>query len=304
MTSKKWVWKSFAVDDLRQEVVNESSLQQLLANFIAFPAENAPESNPRTLEAWLVARYGLLATVEMLSFTRSAMSLPVNEQQRLLATFHPHLDAKHFHVLHRVASTSPAVLKSCQTSVLTLPTSSCLLCPNSPHLSVHHQCNVVVYGFGRARQATKISTRCQCCCNIYNYTSFGNAGDGWTLYQEARDLVEASDACFMLQQTESIGQQERERLGNVLKRQHEINTFTLKESIHTFCRQASPADLIALVQFSTGSKCYSKNSTELKNVGRFVQLRAISECCGLCCSVGQSDLRSPYSNADPDLNGL
>ena len=36
---------------------------------------------------------------------------------------------------------------------------------------------------------------------------------------------------------------------------------------------ASPADLIALVQFSTGSKCYSKNTTELKNVGRFVQLR-------------------------------
>ena len=47
----------------------------------------------------------------------------------------------------------------------------------------------------------------------------------------------------------------------------------MKESIHTFCRQASPADLIALVQFSTGSKCYSKSTTELKNVGRFVQLR-------------------------------
>ena len=91
MTSKKRVRKSFSVDDLRQEVANESSLQQLLANFIAFPAENAPESNPRTLEAWLVARYGLLATVEVLSFTRSTMSLPVNEQQRLLATFHPHV---------------------------------------------------------------------------------------------------------------------------------------------------------------------------------------------------------------------
>ena len=103
----------------------------------------------------------------MLSFTRSAMSLPANEQQRLLATFHPHVDAKHFHVLHRVARTSPAVLKSCQTSVLTPPTSSCLLCPNSPHLSVHHKCNVVVYGFGGARQATKISTRCQRCRNIY-----------------------------------------------------------------------------------------------------------------------------------------
>ena len=197
MTSKKRVRKSFSVDDLRQEVANESSLQQLLGNFIAFPAENAPESNPRTLEAWLVARYGLPATVEMLSFTRSAMSLPANEQQRLLATCHPHVDAKHFHVLHRVAKTSPAVLKSYQTSVLTPPTSSCLLCPNSPHLSVHHKCNVVVYGFDGARQATKISTRCQRCRNIYNYTSFGNAGDGWTLYQEARDLVEASDACFV-----------------------------------------------------------------------------------------------------------
>lgn len=43
----------------------------------------------------------------------------------------------------------------------------------------------------------KISTGCQRCGNIYNYTSFRNVGDGWTLYQEARDFVEASDVCFM-----------------------------------------------------------------------------------------------------------
>ena len=81
VTSKKRVRKSFSVDDLRQEVVKEDSLQQLLDNFLAFPAESAPESNLRTLEAWLVARYDLLATVEILSFTRSAKSLPLNEQQ-------------------------------------------------------------------------------------------------------------------------------------------------------------------------------------------------------------------------------
>ena len=52
-----------------------------------------------------------------------------------------------------------------------------------------------------------------------------------------------------------------------------MNIFKFKQSIHKFSRQASPADLIALVQFSTGSKCYSKNTTELKNVDRFVQLR-------------------------------
>ena len=35
MTSKKRVRKSFSVDDLRQEVVNESSLQGILGNFMA-----------------------------------------------------------------------------------------------------------------------------------------------------------------------------------------------------------------------------------------------------------------------------
>ena len=33
-------------------------------------------------------------------------------------------------------------------------------------------------------------------------------------------------------------------------------------------------------------------------------IKAISECCGLCCSVGQPDLWTPYSNANPDLKRL
>ena len=84
--------------------------------------QRVPESNPRTLEAWLVARYGLLATIEILSFTQSAMSLPLTKQ-RLLATFHPHIDTKHFHVLDKVARTLSVVLKICQTYLLTPPTS-------------------------------------------------------------------------------------------------------------------------------------------------------------------------------------
>ena len=42
------------------------------------------------------------------------------------------------------------------------------------------------------------------------------------------------------------------------------------------------------------------NTTELKNVRRFLQLRRISEFCGLCCYVRKPDPWSPYSNADPD----
>ena len=45
----------------------------------------------------------------------------------------------------------------------------------------------------------------------------------------------------------------KQRVSNVLKRQHEINVF------------------------------------KLKNVGRFLQLRRISEFCGLCCYVGKPD---------------
>ena len=38
-------------------------------------------------------------------------------------------------------------------------------------------------------------------------------------------------------------------------------------------------------QFSTGSKCYSKITSEFWNVGRSLQLRRISEFCGLGCYI-------------------
>lgn len=85
--------------------------------------QRVPESNPRMLEAWLVTRYGLLATIQILSFMQSAMSLRLTKQQRLLGTLHPHVDTKHFHVLDKVARTLSAVLKICQLYVLTPPTS-------------------------------------------------------------------------------------------------------------------------------------------------------------------------------------
>ena len=38
-------------------------------------------------------------------------------------------------------------------------------------------------------------------------------------------------------------------------------------------------------QFSTGSKGYSKITSEFENVGRSLQLRRISEFCGLGCYI-------------------
>ena len=48
----------------------------------------------------------------------------------------------------------------------------------------------------------------------------------------------------------------------------------------------------------------SKNTTDLKNVSGFLQLRRISEFCGLCCYVGKPDPWSPYCNADPRIPQL
>lgn len=66
-------------------------------------------------------------------------------------------------------------------------------------MSVHYECNIVVHGFSVAKQATKISTRCQPCRGINNYTNYGKASSGWKLYAVPRDYIEASDLYFIKQ---------------------------------------------------------------------------------------------------------
>ena len=188
----------FSVDDIREEVSNEISLEQLFEAFVAFEAVKAAHANSRALEAWLVGKYGLATTVKCLSLARSAMCLPCGDQKRIFKNMFPNVDAQHIHLFEALNSTSEAVCEISKGSrcILAPPTAKCLICPSSS-LSAHHECNVVLYGFSGAREATKISTRCQSCKNIYHYSNYGNGRDGWKLYSVARDCVEASDLCFV-----------------------------------------------------------------------------------------------------------
>ena len=65
---------------------------------------------------------------------------------------------------------------------------------------MYNQCDVVVFGLRGSFAATKVTIRCQSCRLVYNYSTFGNVAVGWRLYEEERDLVGASDVCYIERQ--------------------------------------------------------------------------------------------------------
>ena len=83
-----------------------------------------------------------------------------------------------------------------EREVLSPLISTCLVCENS-NLCVNNHCDVVVYGLRGSYTATKVSTQCQSCRKIYNYSTYGNVAEGWKLFKEERDFVEASDVSFV-----------------------------------------------------------------------------------------------------------
>ncbi len=202
MSKRKRNRDLFSVADIRQEVDQEISFQRHWEQFLSFPADSIPDPNVEGLDAWIVAKFGLATAMELLSFARSTMSVPAATRKRLYAKFFPSFDVKYVHLVDNVARRNYDCDKFFHGShcILLPPTSTCLVCTTAPLLSVHHECNVVVHGLSGAKQATKITTRCQSCRAIYNYTNYGNASSGWSLYEEQREYVEASDLCFVERQ--------------------------------------------------------------------------------------------------------
>lgn len=202
MSNRKRNRDLFSVADIRQQVDEEISFRRHLEQFRSFPAENVADQNVEGLDAWIVAKFGLVTAMELLSFARSTISLPAVTRKRMFGKFFPSIDVKYLPLVETVARRDlPAECENfnyCGSPcILVPPTSTCLICPTAPLLSVHHECSVVVHGFGGAKQATKISTRCQACRGTYNYSNYGNASSGWNLYAGQRDYVEASDLCFV-----------------------------------------------------------------------------------------------------------
>lgn len=190
----------FSVADLKAQVQHEVNVQRLFDQFAAINVDKCLEVNTRTLESWLVAKFGLQVTQKCVTFLKSTTSLPCSSRRRLLEKFNPTV-VEHFDVLDAVSNVfSISESPSNTVQVLTPPTSKCLVCKSSITLSVYNQCDVVVFGLRGSFAATKVTIRCQSCRLVYNYSTFGNVADGWRLYEEERDLVEDSDVCYIERQ--------------------------------------------------------------------------------------------------------
>lgn len=81
-------------------------------------------------------------------------------------------------------------------TLLCPPTAICFHC-NSP-LALHDKpCNVAVHGLRGKAAGVKFTLRCENCRTNYIYDRYGDRTKGWSLYHEARPVVEASDVCFI-----------------------------------------------------------------------------------------------------------
>ena len=105
-TSHKGTRKLFSIDDIREEVFNEISFEQLFKALVTFEAFKATHANLRALEAWLVGKYGLAMSLKCSSFTKSVRCLPYGNQKRLFMKLFPNVDANHIHLFEVLKSTS------------------------------------------------------------------------------------------------------------------------------------------------------------------------------------------------------
>ena len=126
-------------------------------------------------------------------FIRSCMSLPSDKHESFIKKHSPEL-LHHFTLFDALACIEKP---EPPTELITLapPMDRCYRC--LCHLSVHNECDVTVYGLDGMRKGHKISTRCQSCRSVYQYSVFGNSSDGWRLYNVQREYVEASNVCFV-----------------------------------------------------------------------------------------------------------
>ena len=54
-----------------------------------------------------------------------------------------------------------------------------------------------VHGLSGTSGSVKVSLKCNRCNTFYGYSRFGRLQQGWNLYPNSREMVEATDVCFV-----------------------------------------------------------------------------------------------------------
>lgn len=198
------------VSEIREDVVAslsaENSIRECFEKMIStkVTSDMVKHLPPKIISTYLVANYNEHVISYVTSFLPELRILPVSMALEVICKLTGCLTDDASFIFEACSISHDVLWKVDQIDLclrdcpflLTPPTKMCLLCSCS--LSQHNKsCNVTVHTARGKISGLKFSLRCMKCDLNYNYDRYGNTTKGWSLYEERRPLVEASDICFI-----------------------------------------------------------------------------------------------------------
>ena len=161
-----------------------------IANFNIGP--NVSDSH--SIEVYLVSRLGFSRVLEAAGTLSSCRSLPaaiINENISSVLGLPADDVAPLIPLLQQIST------KIQPREILAPPTSLCLTCQQQLTKN-HDSITVRVYTVKGLVEGRKWNLRCNSCKSSYGYSMYGSRNEShMRLYPDRRDLVEASDCCFL-----------------------------------------------------------------------------------------------------------
>ena len=146
----------------------------------------------------LIVKFRLAVVCAMSSVISSLSVLPANVRHEVFALLWPDLLEDDANVLFQSVSKLklPNVKTDRKFHVFTPPIGHCFHC-KSALVRYNKPVKVKVHGLSGTSDGVKVSLKCNRCNTFYGYLRFGSLQQGWNLYPNSREMVEATDVCFV-----------------------------------------------------------------------------------------------------------
>lgn len=183
-----------------ESIAKTKSLEEKIAEVSAFrftPPTSRLTNSRTSFEAYLVCRFGLSKVSEALKVVKCHLPNVVKEKELSKCLGAPEEEGSVLlglfggREVSRLDSTRTATIQ-----LLTPPSATCYSCERQ--LVVNHPPTTVrIYTVEGLAYGEKWSLRCNGCQHTYSYSKYGSPSDHWSLYPDERELIEASDTCFV-----------------------------------------------------------------------------------------------------------
>ena len=187
-----------SVEDLRKEAEEEIDQEavgaKILNDINSIDLKGIGDLPMEVILCVLIVKFGLAVVCAM-----SSVILPANVRHEVFAMLWPDLLEDDANVLFQ--SVSKLKLSNVKTDrkfhVFTPPIGHCFHC-KSALVRYDKPVKVKVHGLSGTSDGVKVSLKCNRCNTFYGYSRFaGSLQQGWNLYPNSREMVEATDVCFV-----------------------------------------------------------------------------------------------------------